>query len=117
MQVELLGGAEVGVGSRLIAASSTAVIKMEGGTDFDLQVLEAPAAPAASGGDVTRTGAGAGAGDRSQEERMGGGRSAPTNPEAKGAQLEEASGVSGAPARDRKDSQRVSADTPPHSSS
>lgn len=112
------GGVEgLRVGSRLTAASSTAVIKMEGGTDFDLQVLEVPAAPAASGGDVTRTGAGAGAGERSQEERMGGGRSAPTNPEAKGAQVEEASGVSGTPARDRKDSQRVSADAPPHSSS
>lgn len=66
---------------------------MEGGTDFDLQVLEVPAAAA---------------GERSQEDRGGGSRSAPADSEARGAQAEEA----GAAPRGRKDSQRVSPETP-----
>lgn len=73
---------------------------MEGGTDFDLQVLEVPTAPTASAGDVNR----AGAGEKSQEDRLGGSRSAPTSSEARGSQVEEVSCPGG---RDRKDSQRV----------
>ncbi|KAG7497185.1 serrate RNA effector molecule-like [Solea senegalensis] len=41
----------------IIKLLDAAVIKMEGGTDFDLQVLEAPSAPAVLGGDVTVGGA------------------------------------------------------------
>lgn len=89
--------------ARLTAASSAAVIKMEGGTDFDLQVLEVPAAPAASGGDLDRV-----AGPKRQEDKTGGSRSAPSDAEAKGSQKEEASGAAG---RDRRGPQRVSAHT------
>lgn len=35
--------------------SSAAVIKMEGGTDFDLQVLEVPTAPVAGAGESSST--------------------------------------------------------------
>lgn len=90
----------------LTVGSCTAVIKMEGGTDFDLQVLEVPQAPAAAGADASRVAAGAGAGERSQEDRVGGSRSAPTNSEAKGSQAVEA-GAAAAASRDRKDSKRV----------
>lgn len=41
---------------------SAAVIKMEGGTDFDLQVLEVPTAPAATGGEAS-SGAATGEGE------------------------------------------------------
>lgn len=80
---------------------------MEGGTDFDLQVLEVPQAPAAAGGDASRVATGAGAGARSQEDRVGGSRSAPTNSEAKGSQAVEAGTAAAAASRDRKDSKRV----------
>lgn len=96
----------------LSVASSTAVIKMEGGTDFDLQVLEVPTAPGAAAGDLSRLAAAAG-GEQSQDDRVGASRSAPTNSEAKGGQAE----ASGAPSRDRKDAQRVRVQTPPHASS
>uniref|UniRef100_UPI0009B45916 serrate RNA effector molecule homolog n=1 Tax=Monopterus albus TaxID=43700 RepID=UPI0009B45916 len=39
-------------GPAIIKLLDAAVIKMEGGTDFDLQVLEAPTAPAVSGGEL-----------------------------------------------------------------
>ncbi|CAF90329.1 unnamed protein product [Tetraodon nigroviridis] len=77
----------------IIKLMDAAVIKMEGGTDFDLQVLEVPAAPAASGGDAPRPGAGAGAGEPRQEDRLGASRSAPPDPEAKAGPAEEASGA------------------------
>lgn len=78
--------------------SPTAVIKMEGGTDFDLQVLEVPTALVVSGGEETR------AGGRSQEATMGGNGVAPANTEDPGSQGEEASGRKG---RDRKGSKQV----------
>lgn len=56
---------------RALLCFSAAVIKMEGGTDLDLQVLEVPAAPAAAGGDASSSGAGGavaggGGGEKSQ---------------------------------------------------
>lgn len=75
---------------------SAAVIKMEGGTDFDLQVLQVPPAQVASGGELSRAG---GAGERSLEETMGASRSAQTESEVTGSQTEEGSGNKG---RDRK---------------
>lgn len=71
---------------------------MEGGTDFDLQVLEVPTALVVSGGEVTRTG------ERSQEAMMGGNGIAQAKREVPGSQTEEASGNKG---RDRKDSKQV----------
>lgn len=56
----------------IIKLLDAAVIKMEGGTDLDLQVLEVPAAPAAAGGDASSGGgaggavAGGGGGEKSQ---------------------------------------------------
>lgn len=70
---------------------------MEGGTDFDLQVLEVPTA-LVSGGEVAR------AGERSQEAMMGGNGVAQANAEVPGSEAEEASGKKG---RDRKGSKQV----------
>lgn len=69
---------------------------MEGGTDFDLQVLQVPPPQVASGGEVSRAG---GAGERSLEDMMGASRSAQTESEVTGSQTEEGSGNKG---RDRK---------------
>lgn len=71
---------------------------MEGGTDFDLQVLEVPTALVVSGGEVTRTG------ERSQEAMMGGNGLAQANTEVPGGQTEEASSNKG---RDRTSSKQV----------
>lgn len=56
---------------------SAAVIKIEGGTDFDLQVLEAPTAPLAAGGEASSSsssggGGGGGGGEKSQGGPSGG---------------------------------------------
>ncbi|TWW63256.1 serrate RNA effector molecule homolog [Takifugu flavidus] len=85
----------------IIKLMDAAVIKMEGGTDFDLQVLEVPTALVVSGGEETR------AGGRSQEATMGGNGVAPANTEDPGSQGEEASGRKG---RDRKGSKQNGAD-------
>lgn len=82
-------------------AAPTAVIKMEGGTDFDLQVLEVPTALVVGGGEGTR------AGERSQDATMGGNGIAQASTEVPGSQPEEAGGHKG---RDRKDSKQVSAE-------
>lgn len=75
-----------------------AVIKMEGGTDFDLQVLQVPTALVVSGGAASR------AADRSQDATLGGVAQARAQPP--GSQAEEAGGHKG---RDRKGSQQVCA--------
>lgn len=72
--------------------SSAAVIKMEGGTDLDLQVLELPTAAAAGeassssggGGGPPPPGAGAprGGGEKSQGDLSGGNVSRPTDSES-----------------------------------
>lgn len=71
---------------------------MEGGTDFDLQVLEVATALVAGGGEVTRTG------ERSQEAMMGGNGLAQANREVPGSEAEEARSNKG---RHRKGSKQV----------
>ncbi|XP_053271802.1 serrate RNA effector molecule homolog [Pleuronectes platessa] len=72
-------------GSAIIKLLDAAVIKMEGGTDFDLQVLEAPAAPAAAAGGETSSGVisgGAAGGEKSQGEQSRGSVSDQTSSKA-----------------------------------
>lgn len=52
-----------------VLGSPAAVIKMEGGTDFDLQVLEVPTAPLAAAGDASSAG---GSGGSGEEKSQGG---------------------------------------------
>lgn len=56
---------------------SAAVIKMEGGTDFDLQVLEVQPAAAGAGGEAS-----GGGGEKGQGEPSGANMGGPTGPEA-----------------------------------
>lgn len=62
---------------------------MEGGTDFDLQVLEAPTAPA--GGETTSSssGGGGGGGERSQGDSSEANVSANTGPESTGGRTDD----------------------------
>lgn len=75
------------------------MIKIEGGTDFDLQVLEVPVAPAAAGGDANSGGGGGGDGgaEKSQGDPRGG--NAQTGLEVKRSVMEEG--------EDTKDSDKV----------
>lgn len=61
---------------------------MEGGTDFDLQVLEAPVAPA--GGEAS--GSGGPGGEKTQADPSGAQASANASSEATGSRTEEAAG-------------------------
>ncbi|AWO97336.1 putative serrate RNA effector molecule -like [Scophthalmus maximus] len=93
----------------IIKLLDAAVIKMEGGTDFDLQVLEAPAAPVAllaapTGGEASSAsgssnsnissssssggGGGAAGGEKSQGDSSGGSVSGQTTSEATGSRTE-----------------------------
>ncbi|KAM9836357.1 serrate RNA effector molecule homolog A-like [Aulostomus maculatus] len=79
----------------IIKLLDAAVIKMEGGTDLDLQVLEVRPPPAASSGE-----AGGGAGDRSQVDSRGGCGSGQTSSEATGSRGEETSSRDAGEAQD-----------------
>lgn len=76
---------------------------MEGGTDFDLQVLEVPVAPAAAGGDANSGGGGGdGGAEKSQGDPRGG--NAQTGLELKRSLMEEPGGREGG---ETKDSDKV----------
>uniref|UniRef100_A0A4W6FVP3 Serrate, RNA effector molecule n=1 Tax=Lates calcarifer TaxID=8187 RepID=A0A4W6FVP3_LATCA len=81
-------------GPAIIKLLDAAVIKMEGGTDFDLQVLEAPTAPAAGGGEASSSGGGGagGAGERGQGDASGGHVSGQSGSETTGSRAEGTSG-------------------------
>ncbi|XP_070849504.1 serrate RNA effector molecule homolog [Chaetodon trifascialis] len=77
----------------IIKLLDAAVIKMEGGTDFDLQVLEVPSALAVGGGEASGGGGGGGgAAEKSQGDPGGGGVSGQTGSESTASRTEEASG-------------------------
>ncbi|XP_067436492.1 serrate RNA effector molecule homolog [Thunnus thynnus] len=83
----------------IIKLLDAAVIKMEGGTDLDLQVLEVPTAPAASGGEASGGGSsvgaggggggGGGGGEKSQGDPSGGNVNIQTGSEPTGSRTEE----------------------------
>ncbi|KAF7644954.1 hypothetical protein LDENG_00213060, partial [Lucifuga dentata] len=73
----------------IIKLLDAAVIKMEGGTDFDLQVLEVPMAPV-SGGDVG--GASGGGGEKLQGDPSRGSVGGASGSTASGSRTEETSG-------------------------
>lgn len=78
-----------------------AVIKMEGGTDFDLQVLEVQVNAAGAGGDAS---GGGGVGEKSQADPSGGSVGGQTSSEVTVTQTKEtASGDAG----DNKDTEKV----------
>lgn len=83
-------------GLAIIKLLDAAVIKMEGGTDFDLQVLEAPTAALAAGSDASSSG-----GEKSQVDPSGG--SAPTGSEPTVSPTDE---VTGGEAGNTKDSEK-----------
>ncbi|XP_042069318.1 serrate RNA effector molecule homolog [Haplochromis burtoni] len=88
----------------IIKLLDAAVIKMEGGTDFDLQVLEVQANAAGAGGDAS---GGGGVGEKSQADPSGGSVGGQTSSEATVTQTKEtASGDAG----DNKDTEKDSAD-------
>ncbi|XP_042073015.1 serrate RNA effector molecule homolog [Haplochromis burtoni] len=88
----------------IIKLLDAAVIKMEGGTDFDLQVLEVQANAAGAGGDAS---GGGGVGEKSQADPSGGSVGGQTSSEATVTQMKEtASGDAG----DNKDTEKDSAD-------
>ncbi|KAM4537266.1 serrate RNA effector molecule homolog [Odontesthes bonariensis] len=72
----------------IIKLLDAAVIKMEGGTDFDLQVLEASAAPAAPGGEAS----GGGGAEKGQADPSAGSVSGQSGSEAPESRTEEAGG-------------------------
>ncbi|XP_078101651.1 serrate RNA effector molecule homolog, partial [Sander vitreus] len=82
----------------IIKLLDAAVIKMEGGTDFDLQVLEVPTAAAASGGEASSANTNANpaaaaatsSGEKSLGEASGGKVSGPTGSETTGSRMETA---------------------------
>ncbi|XP_029381896.1 LOW QUALITY PROTEIN: serrate RNA effector molecule homolog [Echeneis naucrates] len=72
-------------GPTIIKLLDAAVIKMEGGTDFDLQVLEAPTGPTAAGGEVSNaptTISGGDGGEKSQVDPSRGNMTSQTRSEA-----------------------------------
>uniref|UniRef100_A0A3Q3GWH4 Serrate RNA effector molecule homolog n=1 Tax=Labrus bergylta TaxID=56723 RepID=A0A3Q3GWH4_9LABR len=71
----------------IIKLLDAAVIKMEGGTDLDLQVLEVPTSTAASGGEASSSSGGGG--EKSQTESSGGNASAQTSSESTGSRTDE----------------------------
>ncbi|CAJ1048396.1 serrate RNA effector molecule homolog [Xyrichtys novacula] len=74
----------------IIKLLDAAVIKMEGGTDLDLQVLEVPTAPAGSGGEASGgSGGGGGGGEKSQRDPGEGGVSGGRSSEPMESQSEE----------------------------
>ncbi|XP_041821514.1 serrate RNA effector molecule homolog [Chelmon rostratus] len=75
----------------IIKLLDAAVIKMEGGTDFDLQVLEVPSAPPVAGGEASGSGGG-GAGEKSQGDPSGGSAGGQTGSESTGSRTEETTG-------------------------
>ncbi|XP_040887557.1 serrate RNA effector molecule homolog isoform X2 [Toxotes jaculatrix] len=77
-------------GPAIIKLLDAAVIKMEGGTDFDLQVLEVPTAPAAAGGEASSSGAGGG--EKGQGDPSGGSVSGHIGPESTGTRTEGTTG-------------------------
>ncbi|CAI5669877.1 unnamed protein product [Oreochromis niloticus] len=88
----------------IIKLLDAAVIKMEGGTDFDLQVLEIQANAAGAGGDAS---GGGGVGENSQADASGGSVGGQTSSEATVTQTKEtASGDVG----DNKETEKESAD-------
>lgn len=88
----------------IIKLLDAAVIKMEGGTDFDLQVLEVQANAAGAGGDAS---GGGGVGENSQADASGGSVGGQTSSEATVTQTKEtASGDVG----DNKETEKESAD-------
>ncbi|KAK2899367.1 serrate RNA effector molecule homolog [Channa argus] len=74
-------------GPAIIKLLDAAVIKMEGGTDFDLQVLEAPTAPA--GGEASSSSSTGG--EKGQGDPNGANVSANTGPEPSGSRTEDMS--------------------------
>uniref|UniRef100_A0AAQ5Z5W6 Serrate, RNA effector molecule n=1 Tax=Amphiprion ocellaris TaxID=80972 RepID=A0AAQ5Z5W6_AMPOC len=80
----------------IIKLLDAAVIKMEGGTDLDLQVLEVPAAALVAGGDAS-------SGEKSQTDPSGGTVSTPTGSEPTVSPTDETTGDG---TRDKKDSEK-----------
>uniref|UniRef100_UPI0037E88259 serrate RNA effector molecule homolog n=1 Tax=Semicossyphus pulcher TaxID=241346 RepID=UPI0037E88259 len=75
----------------IIKLLDAAVIKMEGGTDLDLQVLEVPTTPAVPGGEGSSSGGGGGE-EKSEGDPSSGNVSAQTSSESTGSRTEEATG-------------------------
>ncbi|KAG7233197.1 hypothetical protein INR49_007357, partial [Caranx melampygus] len=100
-------------GPAIIKLLDAAVIKMEGGTDLDLQVLEAPTAPA-GGGEAAGGGGAAAGGEKSQVDPSAAHVSAQTGSEPSGSRSEGPSGADPGQTKDR-DKVRTSTPAPPPS--
>ena len=86
---------------------TAAVIKMEGGTDFDLRVLEAPTAPSVAGGEASSSsggGGGEGEGEKSHGDPSRGNMSSQTGSQLMGGWTE---GKTGGETDDTKDREKV----------
>lgn len=97
--------------SHPLSSFSPAVIKMEGGTDLDLQVLEVPTAPAGAGVEASSgggAGGGGGAGEKSQGGPSGGNVGAQSGSESTASRTEETAGGETGEIKDSDKVRRIS---------